>query len=174
VVLAEQLPVGARLVVVALEIGGRRELHEILVAGLVARQQREVRVALLDPGAAVSVGGHVELEPEDGLDALLLRGAVELDGAAERTVVGERHRGHAEFFGPGDEFLDPARAVEQRVFAVHVKMDECGGHGWPDSSMEGTRAGGVRPPVGHTPQGRADRAARAGRRRREEREEVSW
>ena len=49
----EQLPVGARLVVVALEVGARGELDEVLVAGLVARQQREVREALLDAGRAL-------------------------------------------------------------------------------------------------------------------------
>ena len=51
VVLAEQLPVGARLVVVALQVGARGELDEVPVARLVARQQREVREALLDAGA---------------------------------------------------------------------------------------------------------------------------
>ena len=135
VVPAEQLPVGARLVVVALEVRRRRQLDEVLVAGLVAGEQREVRVALLDPGAAAAVGGHVELEADDRLDALFFGGAVELDGAAQRAVVGERHRRHAQFLGPFDQLLDPAGAVEQRVFAVHVEMDECGGHGWPDSSM---------------------------------------
>ena len=166
VVLAEQLPVGARLVVVALEVRRRGELDEVLVAGLVARQQREVRVALLDAGAAVPVGGDVELEADDRLDALVLGGAVELDGAAQRAVVGERHRRHAQLLGPRDQLLDPARAVEQRVLAVHVEMDEGGGHGWPDSSMEGRSAGGVRRPAGHPP-GVLGRTARTEWRRRE-------
>ena len=47
-------------------------------------------------------------------------------------MVGEGHRRHAQFLGPLDQLLDPARAVEQRVLAVHVEMDEFGGHGWPD------------------------------------------
>ncbi len=153
VVLAEQLPVGARLVVVALEVGRGGELHEVLVAGLVAREQREVRVALLDSRPAVPVGGDVELEADDRLDALVLGGAVELDGAAQRAVVGEGDRRHAQFLGARDQRLDPARAVEQRVLAVHVEMDECGGHGWPDSSMVEARSGGVRQPAGHTPGG---------------------
>ena len=151
-VAAEQLPVGAWLVVVAFEIGSRRELDQVLVAGLVARQQREVRVALLDAGAAVAVRGDVELEPDDGLDPLVLGGAVELDRAAERAVIGERHRRHAQLLGPLDQLADPAGAVEQRVLAVHVEMDEGGGHVWPDSSMVGGRPGGVRRPA-RTPPG---------------------
>ena len=130
VVAAQQLPVGARLVVVALDVGRGGELDQVPVAGLVARQQGEVRVALLDAGAAVAVGGHVELEADDGLDALLLGGVVELDRAAERAVVGERHGGHAQLFGALDQLLDTAGAVKERVLAVHVEVDEFGAHGW--------------------------------------------
>ena len=137
VILAEKLPVGARLVVVALEIGRRRELDEVPVAGLVAGEQREVGVLLLDAGAAAPVGGHVELEADDGLDTRFLRGAVELDGAAERAVVGESHGRHAQLLRPLDELLHAAGAVEQRILAVHVEMDEVGGHRWPDSSTRG-------------------------------------
>ena len=74
-VLGEQLPVGARLVVVALQVGARGELDQVLVAGLVAGQQGEVGVLLLDAGARAAVGGDVELEADDGLDALVPGGA---------------------------------------------------------------------------------------------------
>ena len=108
-VLGEQVPVGARLVVVAFEVGACAELDQVLVAGLVTSQQREVRVALLDSGTRVAIGGHVQLEADDGLDALPARGVVELDHAAQRAVVGERDGGHAELLGPLDEALRHGR-----------------------------------------------------------------
>ena len=53
---------------------------------------------------------------------------IELDDAAQRAVVGERHGRHAQLLGPLDEALHTAGAVEQRVLAVDVQMDEIGGH----------------------------------------------
>ena len=90
-----------------------------------------VRWAKRSFGAAarVAVGGHVQLQAHDGLDALVLGGAVELHGAAQRAVVGERHGGHAELVGPPHEVFHTAGAVEQRVLAVHVEMNEWGAHG---------------------------------------------
>ena len=128
-VLGEQLPIGARLVVVALQVGARAQLDQVLVARLVAGQQREVGVALLHAGPRATVGRHVQLEADDRPDALVPGGAVELDGAAQRAVVGERHGGHAQLPGPPHELADTAGAVQQRVLAVHVEMDEVGGHG---------------------------------------------
>jgi len=130
-VLADELPVGARLVVVALQVGARGQLDQVLVAGLVLGEQREVGEALLDAAAPrVAVAGDVELQADDGLDALVPGGAVELHNAAQRAVVGERHGGHAELPGPPHQVFHAAGAVQQRVLAVDVEMDEFGGHGW--------------------------------------------
>ena len=83
----EELPVDARLVVVALEVAERGELDEVAVALVRLGEQRQVRVALRLP---VTVVGDIHLAPEDRLDALLAAFAVELDGAGEGAVVGER------------------------------------------------------------------------------------
>ena len=86
VVLREQLPVEARLVVVALEEGPAGELDQVAVADVVLGQQREVVVELLaalgvaagvvdaaPAGRALAavVVGHVGLGADDRLDALL-------------------------------------------------------------------------------------------------------
>jgi hypothetical protein len=119
----EQLPVDARLVVVALEVAGRGELDQVAVAGVVLGQQREVGVALpLGP----PVLGDVELATQDRLDALLASLLVELDRAGERPVIGERDRRHLELGGPLRERRDPTRPVEDRVLRVDVQMDEAG------------------------------------------------
>jgi hypothetical protein len=44
-------------------------------------------------------------------------------------VVGEPHGGHLELGRARRQGRDPAGAVEDRVLAVDVEMDELGGHG---------------------------------------------
>ena len=119
----EQLPVDARLVVVALEIAERGELDEVRVALVRLREQREVRVALRLGAAVVR---DVDLAPDDRLHARLARLAVELDRSCERAVIGERDRRHLEPCCLVHERRDPARAVEDRVLRVDVEMDEGG------------------------------------------------
>ena len=73
----EQLPVDARLVVVALEVAGGSELDQVAVALARLRQEGQVRVALPLRGAVV---GDVDLAADQRLDPVLTRLAVELDG----------------------------------------------------------------------------------------------
>ena len=120
-VLLEELPVDARLVVVALEEAERREPDQVRVAGVVGREEREVRVALLLRAPLV---GDVDLAAHDRLDALLARLAEELDRARERSVIRERDGGHLELGGPLGERRNAAGSVEDRVLGVDVEMDE--------------------------------------------------
>jgi len=121
VVALQQLPVDARLVVVALEIPGRGELDQVRVARVRLGQQRQVRVALL---LRVPVLGDVDLAADDRLDALLRRVLVELHRAGERAVVRERDRRHLELGCARRERRNPAGAVEDRVLGVDVQVDE--------------------------------------------------
>ena len=121
----EQLVVDARLVVEALEEGERREAHEVLEAALVARQEHQVVRRL--PGAVVAApAGDVGLHAQDRLDAGLPGRLVELHGPEQGAVVGEGQGRHAELGGPLHHAGDRARAVEQRVVAVVVEVDELG------------------------------------------------
>src|SRR5712691_9854141 len=117
----EQLPVDARLVVVALEVAGRGELDQIGVAGVVLGKQREVRVPLRLGAAVVA---DVDLAAENRLDAVLPGLPVELDGPGQRAVVGEPDGGHLELSGPCSQRGYPARPVKDRVLGVDVKMNE--------------------------------------------------
>ena len=122
----QQLPVDARLRVVALEEAERGELDQVGVALVRLGQQRQVRVAAR---AGVAVVGDVDLAAHDRLDPLLRRLLVEVDGAGQRAVVGQRHRRHLELGRACGERGDPARPVEDRVLAVDVQVDEVGAHG---------------------------------------------
>ena len=122
-VLLEELPVDARLVVVALEVAERGELDQVRVALVVGGEQREVGVPLL---VGETVVRDVDLAPDDRLDPGVARALPELHGARHRAVVGEADGRHLELRGPLDEAVDPAGAVENRVFGVDVEVDEVG------------------------------------------------
>ena len=130
----EQLPVDARLVVVALEVAERGELDQVRVALVRLGEDGQVGVALLLP---VAVVGDVDLAAHDRLDPLLPGLALELDRARERAVVGERDGRHSELGGPRSECRDAARTVEDRVLGVDVEMDEVGLGHW---GLHSTRA----------------------------------
>ncbi len=122
----EELPVDARLVVVALEVAERGELDEVRVALVRLREEREVRVPLRLRPAVV---GDVDLTADDRLDARLPGLPEQLHRAGERAVVGKRDGRHLEPRGLLHEAGDPARPVEDRVLRVDVQMDKWGGHG---------------------------------------------
>jgi len=75
--------------------------------------------AVLAP-AARDVGFHAE----DRLDPDLERLLVELDRPEQRAVVGEGKRRHAQRGGALQHARDRTGAVEERVVAVVVEVDE--------------------------------------------------
>ena len=118
--------VDARVVVKALQLGDAGNLQQVLVAGSILRQQQQVGglfvllgVVLLD-GAGCQVG----FQPDDGLDAGLSGGVVELDHTEHGAVVGDGDARHAHCVGAFDQFVDVAESVEQGVFGVDVEMDK--------------------------------------------------
>ena len=125
--LRERGLVHARLVVEAVDEGIARELEEVAPAVEVLRQEHQVEAAIghAGVGAVAAVArGHVGLDAEDRLDAHLLGRHVELERAEEVAVVGDGHRVHAELLDAVDQLLQPVAAVEERVLAVKVQVDE--------------------------------------------------
>ena len=126
----QQLAVHARLVIEALEVRLRDELDEVLVAGEVAHEDREVVGAFIAPvlraALRVLARRHVELGAEDRLDPRFLGGEVEIDPAEKVAVVGERDGRELEVLGLLDQLLELGGAVEQAVLRVHVEVDEFG------------------------------------------------
>ena len=124
--------VDARLVVHALEMGGGDQLDEILVADLILREQDEVMILVAAAGVFLGLlfeartGGHVNFAADDGLDACIHRGLVELDRAEEHAVIGDGQGGEAQFAGALHEPVEAAGTVEQRELRVEMEMDEFG------------------------------------------------
>ena len=128
-VLGEPGLADARLAIEAVERGLRGDADEVAVALFVFGEDEEmVVVVALAGGAMVGVFADVELAAEDGLDALLLGGVEEVDGAVDVAMVGHGHRFLAEGGDAIDEFLDVAGAVEQGVFGMEMEVGKFG-HG---------------------------------------------
>ena len=90
------------------------DLHQIVVACVIFRQQDQVIVAVLavyifpvEPGA----GGHVDLTADDGLDARLLRRAVKVDDAVHHPVIRDGQAVHIKLLRPVYQLLYLAGAV---------------------------------------------------------------
>ena len=127
-VLGQEVVVDPGLVVEALEVRLRGQLEEVLVAGLVLRQQHQVVVVAVPRQLPVGVllRGDVGLDPEDRLDARLARLLVELDRPEHVAVVGQGHGGHLRLDRRGDHVVEAVGAVEEAELAVEVQVDEVG------------------------------------------------
>ena len=121
--LLEQLHVDARLVVVALEKAFGDQRDEVAVAFDVGREQRDVR--LVAHGAVEAAARRdVGFAADDRHEPVLARGVVELHRAEHDAVVGQRDAGRAFLRGAAAQRIDATRAVEKRVLAMDVQMDE--------------------------------------------------
>ena len=67
---------------------------------------------------------HVGFVTDNRLDSGPFGLLVELQGAKQIAVIGERQRVHAQRLGPVDQSFEPAGAVQQAEMAVAVKMDK--------------------------------------------------
>ena len=118
----QQLVVHAGFIIEACFIGLRYDLDEVLVAGLVLRQQDEVPLVLVQHGIFVEAGARcrVDLAADDGFNACLLALFVELHAAEHHAVVRDGQGGLAELLGPGYQLVNARGAVQQTVFRMYV------------------------------------------------------
>ncbi|CAB4835646.1 unannotated protein [freshwater metagenome] len=142
-VVGQRLPVDAGLVVVALHVGARRQLDEVLVADVVLGQEREVVVELgpavgvaarvVDPAATsrtlvAALVRHVRLGAEDGRNALLAALLVEVEDAIHVAVIGDAEGRLPVRRSSRDQLAYARRAIEHRELGVDMQMGERVGH----------------------------------------------
>ena len=118
-VLEQLIAVDARHVIEAVGVGQRAQLGQAVITRAVAGQQDNgVAVVLLR--AVGVVAADVELRPYDGLDAGLVGGAHELEGAHHVAGVGQSDGGHSGIRGLVDERLHTGGRLEHAELTVDV------------------------------------------------------
>jgi hypothetical protein len=73
--------------------------------------------------------GDPQVAAGDRLDTGCFGRLVELDQREQVALVGQRDRRHLRARAGVHQFRDADGRVDQRILAVHVEMDETGGHG---------------------------------------------
>ena len=123
-VLPQQLHIDARLHVKALGKPERHHMDQVAVAGHIFAQQDQVAVPLAVYIAAVKprMRRKVHLAADDRMNAPGFAGAVKVDHAVHDAVVGQRTGSLAQRGDAVHKALDPARAVQQTVFTMHMQV----------------------------------------------------
>ena len=124
IVFLKQLVIDARLVVDAFEIGSRRELHEIFVALIVHRKDRQVVASLILRRITIvpRARRNVRLHAKDWLDVSFFCRLIKINHPTHRAMVSDRTRLHTKLFRLVDELLDLCQSIQQTVVRVIVQM----------------------------------------------------
>jgi hypothetical protein len=125
--LRENLFIDARLVVETFEMRRANEFDQILVAGLVLRQQDQVKRRI--PRAAgfflkPRPRRDVRLATNNRFQSGLRCSLVELHRSIHAAVIGHRDGRHLACVRLLYRVRNPARPIEQAVLGVQVKMDK--------------------------------------------------
>ncbi len=131
----EHVEVDTRLVEEPVEVRERRQLHQVVVAGVRHREEREVEDVVLVATGPVEAArrDEVRLHADDRLHAVLAGDTVEVQDAVHVPVVGDPDRGLSVRDHGRDHVRHPGRAVEHRVLGVQVQVHERRRHGLSDT-----------------------------------------
>ena len=99
-------------------------VDQIAVTGHILAQQHEMAVPLTTGIRTVMTGTgcNIDLAADDRMNSFFLCGAVEVDDAVHRTVVGDGNGGLPQFGNTVDQSVNAAGAVQQAVFTMYMQM----------------------------------------------------
>ena len=109
----------------------RHDLHEVLVALVVLRQQHQVPhvLILIDVFIKTRARRRVNFAADDWFNPLLVALTIKIDDAEHDAVVGDGQGIHSQLLRPRNNVLDPGSTVQQTVFRMYVQM--CKSHTLP-------------------------------------------
>ena len=123
VMLLQKFLVHPGLGVKTLNEAGRNQLDQVFITGFVFAQQHQM-VGAIDTVDLIETGtiGHIDLTADDGLDAGLFRGFVEIHTAIHHTMVGDGDGGLAQLLDPFKNAVDSAGTIQKAVFRVDMQV----------------------------------------------------
>ena len=125
-VLAQKFFVGSSLVVEAVELSDRDDLHQVFVTPIIFGEEHELGASAIFAGIvlAVEVFADVDFGSDDCFDTVFFGFAIELHGTVHGGSVGQRDGRHPVLFGLRQEFLDFRESSEEAVVGVNVEVSE--------------------------------------------------
>ena len=129
-VFSQEILVDARMVIEAFELRGGSDLEQVLVTGHILRQQQQMIRAAVEARVAIghAAASEVTFHADNGFDAGVGAGAVEIQNAKHNAVIGDGEGGHIKLAGALDEGLYSALTIEQGELAMDVEMDKFACH----------------------------------------------
>jgi len=99
-------------------------IGQIPIACLVLAQQHQMAALRIELVLLIEAGPprHIHLAPDDGMDALLFAGAVEVNNAVHHTVIRDGHRVLPHLLYQRRQIPYSARTVQQAVFRMDMQM----------------------------------------------------
>ena len=129
--LGQNFLVDARLVIIALDVGGGGEPDQVFITGFILGQENQVVVNVATPASAgflfqAASRGDINFATDNGLDPLVQRRLVKINGAVENAVVGDAERGKFQFVRFFHQFVQTAGPIEQGKLAVQMEVNKVG------------------------------------------------
>lgn len=121
---------GNRIILGSLQIRGADDPAEAVIAHLGTRQDHEVKGihiphAIEAVFAQLATGRHafpIEFRAQNGFDPVFLALAIKFNRSKHIAMISESDRLMPKLFGFFNQFIDADGTIEQRVFAVDMKM----------------------------------------------------
>ena len=124
----QHLIIHPRLVVKSVHKALGHDLHQIVIALVVLRQQYKMVIPVLpadrlpvEPGAR----SHIHLTADDRLYSHLSGRPVEVDDPVHDSMVCDSHTVHTKLLCPGHQLPDLAGTVQKTVFRMDMQMCKC-------------------------------------------------
>ena len=115
----EGLLINTGLVVKALHLTNTHQLHQIMVARNIFRQQNQVEHAAII-FLKMRALGQIDLTAQNRLDALLLAFLIKLHRAIHGAVIRNGQRLHAQLLSIGHQLGDFRGTIQQTIFRMHM------------------------------------------------------
>ena len=121
-IFADQVVIDTGLIVITGQKAFADQPHQVLIAGVVFTQEDQMAHFPARRGTVCPVPADVGLTADDGLEACLRHGRVEINDAVEYAVVRDGARIHAERLQAFHQGGDPAGPVQQAVLRMKMQM----------------------------------------------------
>jgi len=127
-VFRQQFLVNARLVIIPLRMRPGGQLDQVPIAGFIPGQQHEVMIHIAPAGGGLLLEPasrrHINLAANDGFEAVLPGLLIEVYGAIQHAMVGDRQRRKLQVARLLHQPIQPAGAIEQGILGVQVQVDK--------------------------------------------------